>query len=334
MAKNRVQNRRVDPLPERVAPQLATLVDSPPRRGEWTYEIKFDGYRILARIERGAVRMFTRNENDWTSKLESLAADVATLTVETAWLDGEAVVLGDNGIPDFNALQNAFDKTGTEGITYFVFDLLYLDGRDLRASPLHERRAMLEALFEGRVQDRVRLTDTFKTDGNSLLQSACKMGLEGIIAKRLDAPYRSTRSDTWQKVKCQLRQEFVIGGFTTRAGSGQEIGSLLLGVFDDDRKLRYVGSVGTGWDAMLAAALLRQMERIELDGMPFDPMYPPTKGRWSKRAVGGERWVQPTHVVEVSFTEWTPDGHIRHPTFKGMRKDKPAASVRREFPKE
>jgi bifunctional non-homologous end joining protein LigD len=171
---------------------------------------------------------------------------------------------------------------------------------------------------------------TFDADGASVLQSACKMGLEGVIAKRLTAPYRSARTDAWLKVKCQLRQEFVIGGFTTRTGSGREIGSLLLGVYDDDGRLSYAGSVGTGWDSMLAAAILRSMEKLEAAESPFAPDYAPTKGRWSKRAVGSERWVKPTAVAEVSFTEWTPEGSIRHPTFRGMRQDKPAKSIRRE----
>lgn len=318
-------------LPAKVSPQLATLVDAPPRSDGWTYEIKLDGYRILARCEDEEARLFTRNGNDWTAKLQSLARELARLSVNSAWLDGEVVVLGANGIPDFNALQNAFDTAGTEDITYFVFDVLYLDGRDLRALAFRERRAMLETLFAGYDGDRVRLSQTFDADGASVLQSACKMGLEGVIAKRLDAPYRKARTEAWLKVKCQLRQEFVIGGFTTRAGSTREVGSLLLGVYDADGKLRSAGSVGTGWDAATAASILQQLEKVEVAVSPFDPDYAPTKGRWSKRAAGSERWVKPTAVVEVSFREWTPDGHIRHPTFRGRRKDKVAKSIRREY---
>jgi len=189
---------------------------------------------------------------------------------------------------------------------------------------------MLETVLASHQQDRVRLSATFNADGASVLQSACEMGLEGIIAKRLDAPYKGTRDESWLKIKCQRRQEFVIGGFVTRTGSGREIGSLLLGVYDDEGRLRYAGSVGTGWDGTRAAAMLRQLEKIETDVMPFDPDFPPKKGRWSKRSTGSERWVLPTTVCEVTFTEWTPDGHIRHPSFKGMRRDKPAKSVHRE----
>jgi bifunctional non-homologous end joining protein LigD len=151
------------------------------------------------------------------------------------------------------------------------------------------------------------------------------MGLEGVIAKRLDAPYRSART-----VKCQLSQEFVVGGFVPRKGSGKEVGSLLLGVYDDQRRLRYAGSVGTGWDSATAASILQSMLKLEVSQSPFHAEFAPTKGRWSKRALGSERWVKPTAVVEVRFTEWTPDGHIRHSTFRGMRKDKPAKSIRRE----
>ena len=317
-------------IPDYISPQLATLVDAPPKGAGWTYEIKLDGYRILSRIEGGNVRLFTRNEHDWTRKMPLLAKEVAALPVDSAWLDGEVVVLGDSGIPDFNALQNAFDKRGTEHLTYFVFDVLHLNGKDLRPLEYRQRRALLEDIFATDHGDRLRLSQTFDADGASVLDSACRMGLEGIIAKRLDAPYRGTRTDTWRKVKCQLRQEFIVGGFTTRAGSSREIGSLMLGVYDDEKRLRYAGSVGTGWKSAQAVALFAELAGREIEGMPFHADFPPAKGRWSKRAVGGERWVKPAMVVEVSFVEWTPDGHIRHPTFRGVRRDKKASGICRE----
>lgn len=319
-----------DAMPEVLSPQLATLVSEPPDGPGWAYEIKIDGYRILARCELGGTRLFTRNGNDWTDRMESLAVEVGGLPVQSAWFDGEAVVLGDNGLPNFNALQNAFDRVGTEHIVYFVFDLLYLNGRDLRQRKFRERRRALETVFADHAEGRVRLSQIFDADGRSVLQSACKLGLEGVIAKRLNAGYVSSRTETWLKVKCARRQEFVIGGFTTRAGMGQEIGSLLLGVYDEKRQLRSAGSVGTGWDSKTAVALLRRLEKIEVRVSPFDPNYAPTKGRWSKRANGSERWVKPTQVAEVSFTEWTPDGSVRHPAFQGMRDDKPARTIRRD----
>ena len=319
------------PLPATVAPQLATLVSAPPTRDEWAYEIKLDGYRILARCDRGTVQMFRRNGNEWTDKMPSLVSELAAIPVDTAWLDGEVVVQQANGLPDFNALQNAFDaKQGSDTMTYFVSDVLHLDGSDLRPSDFRTRRQVLEKRLARHQKERVRLSATFNADGASVLQSACKMGLEGIIAKRMDAPYKGTRDDSWLKIKCQQRQEFVIGGFVTRTGSGREIGSLLLGVYDDEGRLRYAGSVGTGWDSTLAATILRQLEKLETDTMPFDPEFPPTTGRRSKRSTGSERWVTPTAVCEVAFSEWTSNGHVRHPVFKGMRRHKRSSDVHRE----
>jgi len=211
---------RSNPFPNTISPQLATLVSKPPDRGDWIYEIKLDGYRILARCQGGQVRLFTRNRNDWTAKMASLAMEVATLPVETAWLDGEVVVLGEGGIPDFNALQNAFDNRGTEAITYFVFDLLYLNGRDLCGLEFRQRRELLEALFAGHDQWRVRLAQTFATDGRNVLQSACKMGLEGVIAKKVNAPYRSARSDACVVRNKSCRGHVAVGRLHTRADSG------------------------------------------------------------------------------------------------------------------
>jgi len=181
-------------------------------------------------------------------------------------------------------VQNAFDSRGTESLTYFVFDLLYLNSRDLRGVAFRERRAALEELFDEHDSERLRLAQSFDADGRSVLQSACKMGLEGVIAKRLDAPYRSgARADSWLKIKCQLRQEFVVGGFVARTGTTREIGSLLLGVYDDEGRLRSVGSVGTGWNSRTAAALLSTLESLEVTASALDPRFAPTKGRWSRR---------------------------------------------------
>jgi bifunctional non-homologous end joining protein LigD len=317
-------------LPAKLSPQLATLAAAPPKAGDWVYEIKFDGYRILGRLEDGRARLFTRNGHDWTGKMQSLAAEVEKLGIDDAWLDGEAVVMGADGLPSFNALQNAFDQAGTEAIILYVFDVPFLDGKDLRGVPLRTRRAILQARMGASVSDRVRFSEAFGADGASVLQSACKMGLEGVIAKRLDARYELRRTETWLKLKCHRRQEFVVGGFTDRAGGRQEVGSLLLGVYDDEGRLRSAGSVGTGWSAADGGALWKQLAKLEAKTSPFDAEYAPTKGRWSKRASGSERWVKPTTVAEVSFAEWTPDGSVRHASFEGLRVDKPATSIRRE----
>ena len=321
------------PLPTKLAPQLATLATEPPRTGDWGYECKFDGYRILARVEDGACRLFTRNGNDWTDKMASLAKAVLSTGVESGWLDGEAVVLGANGVPHFNALQNAFDRVGTESIQLFLFDSPYLNGKDLRGLPLRLRRTLLQAQLVGCPSGRIRFSEEFVAPGADVLEAACRMGLEGIMAKRQDSPYVLKRTETWLKLKCHQRQEFVIGGFTDRSNAAHEVGSLLLGVYDDDGKLRAAGSVGTGWNSSDGAAMWKQLAALETESSPFDAKHAPTKGRWSKRARGSERWVKPVLVAEVTYAEWTPDGSVRHASFEGLRKDKPAASVRRETAK-
>jgi bifunctional non-homologous end joining protein LigD len=315
-------------LPETLAPQLATLVDRLPTSGTWSYEIKFDGYRLLARIEGGKARLVTRNGNDWTSKLPQVASAVEKLGIDSAWLDGEIVVLDDNGAPDFNALQNAIETNGKADISYFVFDAPYFEGYDLRKLPLASRRALLRRLFEMKSSDGLRFSEDFHADVDSLLASACRLHIEGIVAKRTDAPYVSARSETWLKLKCLERQEFVVGGYTDRTGSTSEIGGLLLGVHDDAGKLRYAGKVGTGWSADTARQLKKKLARLEIDKSPFDGPIEP--GRWSKRPAGGEHWVKPQLVAEVSFAQWTPDGHVRHASFEGLRVDKPARQIKRE----
>ena len=326
-----VQDAPVAALPRALSPQLATLASAPPTVGDWTYEIKFDGYRILARIENGACRLLTRNGNDWTDKMTSLAKAVADIGLESAWLDCEAVVMGDNGLPSFNALQNAFDRVGTESIQLYVFDLPYLNGKDLRALPLRLRRAILKEQLGTNTSDRIRFSEEFVAAGASVLESACKMGLEGVMAKRQDAPYVLKRTETWLKLKCHHRQEFVIGGFTDRSNAAHEVGSLLLGVYDDEGKLRSAGSVGTGWNSTEGAAMWTRLAELEVKASPFDAKHAPTKGRWSKRTLGSERWVKPLLVAEVTFAEWTPDGSVRHPAFEGLRDDKDPTSVRREM---
>lgn len=315
-------------LPAKLVPQLATLSRTPPADDGWLVEAKFDGYRVLARIAKGKVRLFTRNGNDWTDKLGSLAAAVEALGLDEGWLDGEMVVLDDRGGQDFNALQNAIDDARSDAITYFVFDAPYLAGHDLRAVPLWERRAALKAVLDRAPSDRVRFSADFPSTPAELLKAACAMKFEGVIAKRRDAPYVSTRSDTWLKLKCSLRQEFVIGGYTDRSNSTKEVGNLLLGVYEEG-KLRFAGAVGTGWTLDTARALKNQLKPIEVDRSPFETGST-KQSRWSKRAAGTEHWVKPELVAEVSFAEWTPEGHLRHASFQGMRTDKPARSIIRE----
>jgi len=315
-------------LPDLVKPQLATLSKGPPPEGDWVYEIKFDGYRIMARIENGKARLITRGGHDWTHKMRPLADEIESLGIKSAWLDGEAVVLDTAGRPNFNDLQRAFDNSRTASIVYFVFDLPFANGFDLRGVPLVERKEQLKQMLSGGAQNRVRFTEHFAVDGQSVLKSACEMGLEGIIAKQKSAPYVSERTDSWLKLKCVGRQEFIILGFVDRTGSPGEVGSLLLGYYDNG-VLRYAGNVGTGWSSAASATLHRQLVKIELKKAAFDASGV-KPGKWSRRIGGAERWVKPELVAEINFTEWTPDGHVRHASYKGLREDKSAKDVVRE----
>ena len=323
--------RPMDELPETLEPQLATLAKAPPGRGEWIYELKLDGYRLLARFDaRGRVRLYTRNGNDWTAKMKPLAATLESLGLRSSWLDGEITVLRDDGTPDFNALQNAFDRSRTESIEYFLFDTPFFDGHDLRQAPLRARRGWLRQWLDAKDGSRLRFSADFAADPASLLQSAASIGLEGLMAKRADAPYTSGRSDTWLKLKTHERQEFVIGGFVDREGSSREVGSLLLGYYDDTgRVLQYAGNVGSGWTAGSSADLHKRLVRLESEASPF-PAGSVEPGRWPRRTLGKERWVKPELVAEISFSGWTPDGSVRHAVFQGLRIDKPAQQVRRE----
>lgn len=314
-------------MPEFVAPQLATLVDAAPNDAAWVFEIKYDGYRLEALIDRGKVRLLTRRGNDWTSRFPALALRLARLPVKSAALDGEVVALDGSGKSAFSLLQQSLDAERSQDLVYFAFDLLHLDGEDLRSFPLAERRQRLERLLRrARATDRgaVRLGQRLEGAGPVLLRAACRLGLEGIIAKRNDAPYVSTRGPAWVKVKCGHRQEFVAVGWTPPRGSRTGIGSLLLAVHDRG-EWRYAGRVGSGIpDEMLRdlSARLRTLARRE---SPFavKPAGVP----------GNVQWVQPRLVVEVSFTEWTADGRLRHPVFQGVREDKPPSDVRREEPR-
>ncbi|KQX31952.1 DNA ligase D [Variovorax sp. Root434] len=320
-------------LPAEIKPQLATLAAGVPSVGEWLYEIKFDGYRLMARLDKGKIALITRGGHDWAAKMPSLVSELATLGLRASFLDGEIVVLGTSGAPDFNALQNAFDRgRDTDRIVFFVFDAPFFEGHDLRQVPLRDRRKLLRDFLAAKATAHVRFSDDFEADPTSLLRSACRMQMEGVIAKRADAPYVSRRSETWLKLKCKLRQEFVIGGYIDRTDETDQIGSLLLGIHDAAGKLVSVGSVGTGWSAEEARDIKQKLLPLAAASSPFEKG-DSKPGRWSKRKVGTERWVKPQLLAEVSFAEWTPDDQIRHASFIGLRDDKPARVIVRERPK-
>jgi bifunctional non-homologous end joining protein LigD len=313
-------------LPAELAPELATLVDKVPASAQdWVFEIKFDGYRMLARIEGKDVRLVTRNGNDWTDRLEPLKKELQRLKLPEGWYDGEIVVHDENGRPNFGLLQLAFDGSNTAPIVYFVFDAPYLKGYDLRDVPLDARRALLQAtLDKAPATDSVRFSAEFDTDPKDLVDAACKMGLEGVIGKRRDSRYVSRRSPQWIKLKCGQRQEFVIGGYTDPQGSRTGIGALLLGFHDKDGVLRYAGNVGSGFDETTLRDITRKLKALDTDESPFPP-----------KAVPGRKhhWVKPKLVAEVSFSEWTNAGSIRHPVFQGLRADKAPSKITREVVK-
>ena len=307
-------------LPGHLQPQLATLVDSPPD-GDWRYEVKFDGYRMLARIDGDDIRLFTRNGHDWSTRMPGQVAALRALGVDSAWLDGEMVVNDEHGKADFQALQNAFDTDHDEQISYYLFDLPYLGGRDLRQLPLQQRREALRQLLEHNQSDRLRYSEDFDQPVDSLLDSACRLELEGLIGKRADSPYVGRRSADWVKLKCKQRQEFVIVGFTDPRGSRSGFGALLVALHDNDSgELRYAGKVGTGFSATTLDSIHARLKPLEI-ARPALPR-PPTGVE-----ARGVHWLKPQLLAEVAYAQMTRDGVVRHAVFHGLRDDKPATAI-------
>ncbi len=317
------------PLPLTLAPQLATLVNEVPPGDDWLYEIKFDGYRLLTRIDGDDVRCFTRNGHDWSHRLPQLVKAIQALHIGWGWLDGEIVVAGHDGAPDFQALQNAFEAKSTEAIQYVVFDLPFHDGEDLRNQPLRDRRERLAGLVGQTRGSAVQFSAAFDADPKQLLASARQAGLEGLIGKRGESRYHAQRSTDWVKLKVSARQEFVIGGFTDPKGSRNGLGALLLGVHDDQGALRYAGNVGTGFDQKTLTRLRAQLDEIEVGASAFaDAPARVGTGQPTK-----PHWVKPKLIAEVSFAQWTRDGHLRQAVFHGLRSDKPAERITKEVAK-
>jgi bifunctional non-homologous end joining protein LigD len=312
------------PMPEMIAPQLATLTDRPPAGDDWLCEVKFDGYRALCRIDDGVATLYSRNGNDWTPKWRRIADAAGGLPVRQAWLDGEVVAIDGDGNVSFQSLQNLARDDRPAQLAYYVFDLPYLNGYDLRQVPLLERRRLLEAvLADVDPHGPVLYSGHVQGDAEDVFRHASMHGLEGIIVKRADSVYASQRNASWLKVKCELRQEFVIGGYTDPAGAREKFGALLLGVFNDDGELEYVGRVGTGFDAALLESLHASFRKLASRGSPFVET-PPRVG------APALHWLKPTLVAEVRFAQWTKAGIVRHASFIGLRQDKPAKAIRRE----
>ncbi|ANY79583.1 DNA ligase [Microvirga ossetica] len=309
-----------------IEPSLATLVDEAPHGDEWIHEIKFDGYRLQARIDGKNVKLLTRKGLDWTAKFKPVAAALRDLKLGSALLDGELVVEDKTGLSSFASLQADLKSGRTDRMVFNAFDLLYLDGYDLTKLPLIERKTFLATLLEDAPAGGIlRYSSHLEGDGETMIRHACRLGLEGIVSKHRDRPYLASRGMHWQKTKCTQRQEFVIAGYVPSSVSPKAIGSLVLGVYEDKR-LVHVGRVGTGFSATLARDLWTDLERLKRPASPFSAAL-------SRDAARGVRWVKPELVAEVEFRGWTTDGILRHASYKGLREDKDPSEIVRETAK-
>lgn len=317
-------NDPIADLPKTLEPELATLVDAAPAGDDWLHEIKLDGYRIIARVDAGKATLMTRSGNDWSDRMPALRDTLARLPIK-ALLDGELVALDDRGVSSFQRLQNSLSESTAVALVYYVFDLLHLNGRDFAHAPLLERKAQLGSLLEQHssvLGGQVRLSAHVVGSGPEFFERACKLGLEGTIAKRASSAYHAGRGRDWLKIKCSQRQELAIVGFSEPSGSRSHLGALLLGA-EQDGKLRYAGRVGTGFSEASLAELAKKLKPLQIKAPAIAN---PPRGADAR----GVHWVRPELMAQVRFSEVTSDGLLRHPSFEGLREDKPAAGVKLE----
>ena len=319
----RLSGAKKSSFPEFVEPSLAQLSDAPPRGKDWLHEIKFDGYRVEARIEGRSIKLLTRKGLDWTDRFRSLASSLKKLQLDSALIDGEVIVETQSGVPSFSELQQALSAGKEDGLVYCVFDLLYCNGIDLRNVALIERKALLERIVASLAgAGNIRFSQHLEGDGAQMLEHACRMGLEGIVSKRRNEPYRSGRGEHWLKSKCVERQEFVLLGYVPSTVTKAAVGSLIVGYYEDG-KLMYAGRVGTGYSAQVARSLRQQLEKIKAPK--------PVLGRpLPAGADKGVIWAEPRLVAEVEFRGWTHDDVLRQASYKGLREDKAPEEVVRE----
>jgi DNA ligase D-like protein (predicted ligase) len=329
-ARPLAQNRRAEAaaLPAWIKPQLTKLVHQPPDGSEWLHEIKFDGYRMHAGLERGAVRLLTRTGLDWTHKYAGIASAVASLPSRQAYLDGELCGIRPDGTTSLSLIQNAWDTGKCDALVFFLFDLLHLDGETIGARPLAERKERLRELLSS-AGAPLQFSDHQIGRGRPFYEHACGLKLEGIVSKRADAPYAPGNRGLWLKVKCLNREEFVVVGWTDPEGSRPRLGALLLAYYDPDGRLVYAGRVGTGIDHAELERLWRRLRPLATSDMPLD-VPPPRDSRFgSPLVLSRVHWVRPEFVAEVKYLTWTEDNLLRQVVYEGLREDKPAAEVRR-----
>jgi DNA ligase D-like protein (predicted ligase) len=318
-------------LPGWIKPQLTKLVDEPPEGREWLHEIKFDGYRMHARLDRGAVRLLTRTGLDWTRKYSGIAAAVASLPAREAYLDGELCGVRPDGTTSFSLIQNASDTGNSGALVFFLFDLLHLDGEAIAPMPLVERKERLRRLLSD-AGSPLHFSDHQIGRGRAFYDHACALKVEGIVSKRVDAPYTPGNRGLWLKVKCLNREEFVVVGWTDPEGTRPWLGALLLAYYDPDGRLIYAGRAGTGIDHAELARLWRRLQPLVISEMPLD-IPPPRDSRFgSPLTLSRVHWARPELVAEVKYLTWTEDNLLRQVVYQGLREDKPASEVRRAVP--
>jgi DNA ligase D-like protein (predicted ligase) len=333
MTRSLAGSRRAEAtaLPGWIKPQLTKLVDQPPDGPEWLHEIKFDGYRMHVRLDRGAVRLLTRTGLDWTSKYPTIAAAVASLAAKQAYLDGELCGVRSDGTTSFSLIQNASDTGNRGALVFFLFDLLHLDGEAIAPMLLTERKERLRALLSGQGSP-LHFSDHQIGRGRAFYDHACALKVEGIVSKRLDAPYAPGNRGLWLKVKCLNREEFVVAGWTDPEGARPWLGALLLAYYDPDGRLIYAGRAGTGIDHAELERLWRRLQPLTTPEMPLD-VPPPRDSRFgSPLTLSRVHWVRPELVAEVKYLTWTEDNLLRQVVYQGLREDKPAVEVRRPVP--
>jgi len=320
-----------NPVPRWIKPQLTKLVDAPPDGPGWLHEIKFDGYRLHARLNRGDVRLLTRTGLDWTRKYPAIASAVSSLRAKEAYLDGELCSVRADGTASFSAIQAASDAGKSDALVFFLFDLLYLDGETINSAPFIDRKARLQKLLTI-APPTLQFSDHQIGRGPEFYAKACELSVEGIVSKRVDAPYTPGNRGLWVKTKCLNREEFVVVGWTDPEGSRPFLGALLLAYYTPDGRLVYAGRVGGGINNAELGRLWQRLQPLAMSEMPLEVPPPRTNRFGSPLVLSRVHWVQPALVVEVKYLSWTDDRLLRQVIYQGLREDKPAADVRHSVP--